>query len=705
MSSSPTDSPSPRAARWPWACLGVFVAVATAGLLLVPANDEAIAAQVPYVVAFMMFAVVGALIASRDRSNRIGLLLLLPATMTASSFLGGELTTWLLGRGHRGPGIIFLAFLTNFGWLLGILPVLFILPLLFPDGRLPSPRWRPFLWVVLGFLGILAVSLLLGQETLTGSVESAEIANPLYVEAVGRIPSLDPVVFASLPLLFGLSVASLFLRFRRSSGGERQQIKWVAFGLTAGLIGFVIGSFIRDPVTSAFVSGPAFLAFPISIGIAVLRFHLYELDLVMKKTVVYAALALFATLIYLGIVVGLGTWLGRGSSFFTMVAAVTVAVFFQPVRTLLTRFANRVVYGRRATPYEVLAEFSERVGGAYADDDVLPRMARVLGEGVGAERADIWLTVDRELRNVASWPSDVERSAPVSLVAGAVSPVEGADRVVAVEHLGQVLGALAIQKPASDPVSSADEKLIADLAGQAGLVLRNVRLTEELKARLADLKAAQKRLVAAQDEERRKLERNIHDGAQQQLVALSVKARLARQLTERDPPKAIEILEQIEAETGSALSDLRDLARGIYPPLLADKGLAAAVEAQARKSPVSVSMEAAGIARFPQEIEAAVYFSVLESLQNLAKYADASHATISLVGRSGSLEFTVSDDGRGFDPGHVGYGTGLQGIADRLGALDGDLQVVSRPGGGTTVTGRLPVNSEGSDGAVSAVGN
>ncbi|MEP6476550.1 MAG: sensor histidine kinase, partial [Actinomycetota bacterium] len=209
----------------------------------------------------------------------------------------------------------------------------------------------------------------------------------------------------------------------------------------------------------------------------------------------------------------------------------------------------------------------------------------------------------------------------------------------------------------------------------------------------------------AQDEERRKLERNIHDGAQQQLVALSVKARLARQLTERDPPKAIEILEQIEAETGSALSDLRDLARGIYPPLLADKGLVAAVEAQARKSPVSVSMEAAGIARFPQEIEAAVYFSVLESLQNLAKYADASHATISLVERSGSLEFTVSDDGRGFDPGHVGYGTGLQGIADRLGALDGDLQVDSHPGGGTTVAGRLPVNSEGSDGAVPAVGS
>ena len=225
-------------------------------------------------------------------------------------------------------------------------------------------------------------------------------------------------------------------------------------------------------------------------------------------------------------------------------------------------------------------------------------------------------------------------------------------------------------------------------------MLRNVRLTEELRARFDDLRAAQKRIVAAQDRERRRLERNIHDGAQQQLVALAVKARLARSLTDRDPAKAAEMLTQIEGETQEALEDLRDLARGIYPPLLADKGLAAALTAQARKSTVPVEVVADGVDRFPQEVEAAVYFSALEALQNTAKYADATRATVSLSRANGSLEFAVADDGRGFDPGATGYGTGLQGIADRLGALDGELEITSRPGSGTTVRGRLPIGTD-----------
>jgi signal transduction histidine kinase len=219
-----------------------------------------------------------------------------------------------------------------------------------------------------------------------------------------------------------------------------------------------------------------------------------------------------------------------------------------------------------------------------------------------------------------------------------------------------------------------------------------VRLTEQLRARLTELQAAQKRLVAAQDEERRRLERNIHDGAQQQLVALAVKARLARTLTERDPARAVEMLSQIEDETQAALQDLRDLARGIYPPLLADKGLVAALEGQARKSPVPVDVRAVDLGRFPQEIEAAIYFSTLEALQNVAKYAGATRVTLALAQRNGSLTFTVTDDGRGFDPTSTGYGTGLQGIADRLGALDGSLEVTSAPGAGTCVTGTVPTS-------------
>jgi signal transduction histidine kinase len=230
----------------------------------------------------------------------------------------------------------------------------------------------------------------------------------------------------------------------------------------------------------------------------------------------------------------------------------------------------------------------------------------------------------------------------------------------------------------------AKERLVRDLASQAGLILRNVRLVEELRA-------AQRRIVAAQDEERRRLERNIHDGAQQQLVALSVKLRLAESLMAKDPAKVQAMLEDVRNETQIALDDLRDLARGIYPPLLADKGLAAALEAQARKSPMPVDVSPDGIRRYPQDVEAAVYFCVLEALQNAAKYAGASRTSIELGEQDGWLTFKVVDDGTGFDPASVAHGSGLQGIADRLSALDGDVEVRSAMGEGTAVVGRIPV--------------
>jgi signal transduction histidine kinase len=681
-----------RPARWPWLALAGFIVTATIALMLVAANDESIAEQVPFVIAFAMFGAVGALIVSRDRRNTIGLLLLGASALTAFSFLSGEVMTYAIDHGQTGSWLAVFGLLSNYGWLFGILPTVFLLPLLFPDGRLPSPRWRPFLWFVVGFLVFLAIDLTLGQPTLTGSTDAASIANPLYVDAVGQLPSLDPVMAALFPGIFIASVVSLILRFRRSDGAERLQIKWVVFGLLVAVVGILATSFTsQETVLTSIVSGGAFLMFPLSIGVAVLGFHLYDLDVVVRKALIYGAFALFATLIYLGLVVGVGVWLGRDNSFLTMVAAVVVALTFQPARARLTRFANRVVYGKRATPYEVLSEFSERVGGAYADEDVLPRMARILGEGIGADRADVWLAVDQELRDVAAWPGDVDRLAPIALPNGSVPAIPGVDRVYPVESAGELLGALAIRKPASDPVTPSDEKLIADLAGQAGLVLRNVRLNEELKVRFDELKAAQKRLVSAQDEGRRRLERNIHDGAQQQLVALAVKTRLARQLTERDPAKVTDILVQIEAETHQTLEDLRDLARGIYPPLLADKGLEAAIGSQAGRSTVPITLHAELDGRFDRDVEAAVYFSVLEALQNVAKYADAHAVDVRLTRRDGELIFEVVDDGRGFDPSAVGYGTGLQGIADRLGALDGSLLVTSAPGAGARLVGRLPV--------------
>ena len=389
---------------------------------------------------------------------------------------------------------------------------------------------------------------------------------------------------------------------------------------------------------------------------------------------------------YLAVVVGIGAAIGnRGNSALTLAAAAIVAIAFQPLRVRARRFADRLVYGERATPYEVLSEFSDRMSASYSTDDVLPRMVQILALGTGAERATVWLRVGPEVRLAAAWPDEgASGTTQFPVTVGDLERLPGAGRTFPVRHQGELLGALGVTTPPAEPLTPSQERLIADLASQAGLILRNVRLIEELRA-------SRQRLVAAQDQERRKIERNIHDGAQQQLVALAVKIRLAETLAKGEgAEKTAATLEQLQSDAGNALEDLRDLARGIFPPLLADKGLPDAIASQARKSSVPIDIDADGVGRYPEEIEAAVYFCSLEALQNVAKYAHASRASIKLTQVDGSLIFEVTDDGDGFDPTSIGYGTGLQGMADRLDALGGTLQVRSAPGEGTAVTGRVP---------------
>jgi signal transduction histidine kinase len=241
-----------------------------------------------------------------------------------------------------------------------------------------------------------------------------------------------------------------------------------------------------------------------------------------------------------------------------------------------------------------------------------------------------------------------------------------------------------------DPALEYNSGLVDSVCAAAGLTLDNERLQAELRARLVDLQASRARLVEATDTERRRIERDLHDGAQQQLVALRISLGLARQLVTSSPGEAAELIAQTERQAAGALEELRELARGIYPPLLADLGLRAALEAQARKAALPVTVEAPGLGRYPQKIEAAVYFCVLEALQNAAKYAQASAARVTLRPDGQWLAFTVEDDGRGFDPATTPRGTGLQGVADRLGALGGTADVTSAPGDGTRVTGRVP---------------
>jgi signal transduction histidine kinase len=681
-----------RPARWPWAIVAGFIVSALGATILVYENGESIAEQVPFIVAFGMFGIIGALIVSREPGNRIGGLLLYGSGATAASFVAGELTTFLVHRGHtEGVLVGILGLLSEAGWIVGIIPVLLFLPMLFPDGHLPSRRWWPLAALSGALIVFLLIAIVFATPLFAGSSGPPLVENPLYISALDQFEIPDAVISIGLLVTLVGSVASLVVRFRRSKGDERQQIKWVALALILLVSSFVLTEvLIQLGVDSSFVdsmvSGVAFLALPVSIGIAVLRYHLYELDVVVKKTLVAGAFALLVIAVYGAVVWLYGvTASGRESPGALFVIALLLGLAFRPVARFARRIADTIVYGRRATPYEVLTEFTERMGESYATEDVVMRMAEILGQATGAGSARVWLRVGSHLQPAASWPSDAEPAEVVEVSGDALPAIAGED-AVEVRDRGELLGALSVTMPPNDPMNPSKERLVRDLASQAGLVLRNVRLVEELRA-------SQRRLVTAQDQERRRLERNIHDGAQQQLVALSVKTRLARDLTPRDPGKAAEMLTQIDAEIQKTLEDLRDLARGIYPPLLVDQGLGAALDAQARRSLVPTTVRADSIGRYPPELEAAVYFSCLEALQNVVKYADASSATVTLTQSNGHLTFEVADDGSGFDPEAVRSGTGLQGIADRLSALHGELTIRSEPGAGTRVRGRIEVGA------------
>jgi signal transduction histidine kinase len=696
------DRPS-RLGRLAWPLVAFWLVAWLTTVALAVANRSALRtfeqADPVDVILPIGFAVIGTLLVRRTPRNPTGWIFLGIAIL---GVLSGISTGYVFRSSHFGrlPFANWVAWAHDpLNWLVfppGLATFFF---LTFPDGHLASRRWRYLAW-----FAVLIVGLGLGFFVLQTSIQvsgSPRMPNPLGSVAVVDMENGAPGVIWLVGLAILLAaMVGIVLRTRRATGELRQQLRWLSFAsaLTAAALVVVIGAFAvgLQPPNGAFdaiiVLGFG-IAVPVSCGVAILKHGLYELDVVISKTVVYAVLAAFFTAVYLAIVVGIGTAIGSThNSFLTVLAAATIAVAFNPVRDRAKRFANRVVYGKRASPYEVLSEFSERVAGTYSVEDVLPRMATLLGQGTGARDAVVWLRVGTELRPSASWGTNGNEPAPIEMRDEELPEFAGASKVAAVRHRDELLGALTVAKPPNDPLTVAEDKLVDDLAAQAGLVLRNVRLTEELRANLEELRASRQRLVTAQDGERRRIERNIHDGAQQQLVALAVQARMAESLAGKDPERERELLHRVQQGLQDALEDLRDLARGIYPPLLADQGLGAALEAQARRSPVPVAVEPEGVGRYAQEAEAAVYFCVLEALQNVAKYAEASSATVRLRASAGDLRFEVEDDGRGFDPAATGYGTGVQGMVDRLAALGGELEVLSEPGHGTTVVGRLPVD-------------
>ncbi len=710
MSAGPAD----RAARWLEAhqrwlalhrrpvvggALALWAAGLVAFLVLVVVYDLDFLGPLggPFVLGFGAFAITGAVIGWHRPGHPLALLFLVlglaaPLANTLIAVALGplaastlELRVLFAAAGVAATSMVF--------------PLLPLAIALFPDGRLPSRRWWWLPWVV-GLASALGGTAAFAAGAWGGDVDRAPLLGaPFGGDLLGLAEALSPLYFALIPVLLVSSGVAAAVRFRRGDAVMRQQLKWLAFAalvlvLIALWLFVTLGAVATPPGTPAIVLSAGVAFVPISAAIAIVRHGLYDIDVVLSRTIVFVTLAAFITVLYAVTVVGIGSLIGDPTNLaLTIGTTALVAVLFEPVRARVQRWANRAVYGRRATPYEVLAAVVDDLPTGSASEDQLEGLAALLADGTGARHATIWVEVDGVLRAAACAPSHEPAAHPaVACAAGGRLDLPQATHAEPVVLDGDLLGALSFERGRDYPVTPHDRALLAQMAGQASLVLGHARLRARLRERVEELRVSRQRLVAAQDEARRKLERDLHDGAQQQLVALKVKLGLARRIaaTEEAGATVTGLLEELSDVADGAVASLRSLARGLYPPLLEAEGLERALATQAQRSPVPIDLRTAGLGRYARQVETTVYFCVLEAVRNAIAHAGATRLEVRLDATGDGLRFRVADDGCGFDPAAVTSGVGLTTMGDRVDALGGSLAIEARPGGGTHVVGEVP---------------
>jgi len=568
----------------------------------------------------------------------------------------------------------------------------------------------------------------------TGARRSLAVAAYVGAGVVAALsasgPVRPPVVVAEILVALAIGAPAFAGRFGRVDGVEQRHMKWLALGAMGaawgGIAVLIVHSLVDWPPSPGLWAVGATVAVPAALLLDAWSTASRGVDALLAHGVSLAGLSAIVAGVYLGVVIGLG----RGPRHeeqtvlvLSMIAAGVAALLYVPARGRLRALAARLAYGGRPTTEDVVRTFGTRLSRSVPMDELMLSMVESLRSALGLRSAEMWMASPGSLELTASDPEHarprirlVQTEETTVARAGLSGPAwarlwipalvdgrEGAAlRIAPVTHSGELLGLLVAERAGDAPAfGPEDDRVLAELARQVGLALHNVRLDSALQASLVEvrrqaqeLQASRGRIVAAGDLERRRIERNLHDGAQQHLVAIAVKLRLARQLAERDPERSTTVLEELGGDIEEALQQLRDLAHGIYPPLLADKGLPQALESAARRASLPVAVQADGVGRHPPEVEASVYFCCLEALQNASKYGgEGVTATIRVWEESGALLFEVADDGAGFDVAHRGSGAGFTNMNDRLGAVGGTLRVESTPGRGARVRGTIPIQA------------
>lgn len=672
--------------------LAIVLTVALLVLRIVDARTSQDPTPV-FAIGGLAYASIGMLIVART-GNAIGWLL----WITSLGILVPSLTdeygfrAFVIAPGSLPAARVIAALTPLFALGLAAIGMIF---LLFPTGRPPSGRWRPVGWAIAGGAVMAGLGFALRPGPLNGPWNDpgigVRIDNPLGLQLAAPLRAIWAVGVGLVLIGSALAIASLVVRYRRSSGEERVQLRWLVYVGGLAITLFPTMALLPVPEDLAwglFVADLA-IGIPAACAIAIFRYHLYDIDVVISKTIVFGALAIFIGAVYVGVVVGFGELVGAETSSVALQVAATalIAISFEPVRVRFRRWANRLVYGRRATPYEVMADFGHRMAQTPSADELLRDMAAAAATGVGASKARVRLFLESGERAVTS-PAGAALGVPTLSIP--------------VVHAGGTIGELAVMKPANEPLRPAERSLLDDLASHAGFALHNARLAADLETRAGELASqtqeldrSRSRIVTARDAQRRRLERELRDGVAAELGAIRDEIEADARRLPTEPARVQASLDGLGERANAALEDLRDVARGIFPPLLADRGLATALEAHVRKLGLDASIRIApGVAdaRFDPATENAVYFCCIQALQNAQRHATGTRIEVRLDLAEGELTFVVRDWGVGFEPSVVIEGEGMQIMRDRVAALDGTLEIESAPRRGTTVTGRVPAN-------------
>jgi len=541
-------------------------------------------------------------------------------------------------------------------------------------------------------------------------------------------PQPSGVPLAVLAGLFAVvGFATSHRTYRGARGPARQRMQWLGLALAlVGEVAVVAGALhllVDWPADPAIVVGASLGVVALALAAAASPRYVGRVDRLLSHAVSAAGLTAVVVVVYLVVIVGLGRVPSddeRSVLVLSMLAAAVSAVLYLPARDRLTVAADRLVYGEPQDPTRALDTFGSRMTRALPMEELLLQLVELAKKHLGLRAAEVWTGVEGRLVRAAAvpdaGPGAIElgpSELPVVTRAGVSgrgwaqvwlprvleARGDGPMRIAPMTHSGQLFGLLVLERPeGDDDFSEEDDRVFTELARQVGLALQNSELDNALKATLEEvqrknleLQESRARIVASGDAERRKIERNLHDGAQQHLVALAVKLRLIQRLAEADVDQALGMLEEARHDVLATVEEVRALAHGIYPPLLLDRGLPEALQAAAGRAPLPTVVDAGGIGRYRQDVEAAVYFCCLEALQNAGKHAGGSATVQVEVGVDGDgLRFEVRDDGAGFDLDEGVRGHGFVNMADRLGAIGGTVEVWSAPGQGTRITGRIP---------------